>query len=349
MIYSNNKQLGLQQGQRKPAPRAQRWVLLADLCAPTAPALALQADHAPHGWSAQARCCPGCWAVVRPLALEGECLKGVAEAQDLQSGCPHLPMEREIVVGFFGPKCGSSCHMHLSRASLAQWPEQVGGPVARAGGQPWAQMLGRGSRPLEDGYGHFPERSFQKRPIGRWEAAASRLVHAQPRAWSLGPGAWALIGAFQEPDPPDWSRVVARIFASRTWIAHGSMPRFPLPIPQLYPWSPGSIFTVADLGEPHPGETSHLDGLVRQGHRAKAKLGWADPRCSDAGWQQTWAHLDSQKESWLKIPQSQRPARCHCLRAPPHTRHQKCALQPVCKTLATGPIEQMRKLGPCAQ
>lgn len=104
--------------------------------------------------------------MVRPLALEGEYLKGVAEAQDLQSGCPHLPMEREVAVGFFGPKCGSFFHMHLSRASLALWPEQVGSTGHRC--------QGKGSRPLEGGYGHSAEHSFQKRPAGRWEAAASR-------------------------------------------------------------------------------------------------------------------------------------------------------------------------------
>lgn len=73
--------------------------------------------------------------MVRPLALEGECLNRRAEAQDLKSGCPHLPMERELVVGFFGPKCESFCHMSLSRVSQVPWPEQVGSTGHRGPGE----------------------------------------------------------------------------------------------------------------------------------------------------------------------------------------------------------------------
>ena len=149
-------------------------------------------------------------------ALEGQCLQGLEEGEDLPSGCPHLPAEREAAMGFFGPKCGSFYHMPLSRASLAQWPEQH-----------WAGMSGRGSRPWEGGCGHCAGRAFQKLPTGRRKAAASRPCACS--AQSLGPGAWELIGTFQKPDPPGCPRVVAERLAPRIWAAHGSAPRPPLP------------------------------------------------------------------------------------------------------------------------
>lgn len=106
-------------------------------------------------------------------------------------------MEREVVVGFFGPKCGSFCHMSLSRVNQAPWLEQVGstghgGPGEDPG--PWkvslVTLLNTHSRKGLRAGGR------QQPVYPQYE-----LVHAQPRAWSLGTRAWALIRAFQEPAP----------------------------------------------------------------------------------------------------------------------------------------------------
>ena len=74
-------------------------------------------------------------------------------------------------------------------------------PVARAGGQHWAGMSGRGARPGAGGYGHSADQSFQRMPAGRWEAAASGTSGRTYTclAQTLEPGAWALIGDSQKP------------------------------------------------------------------------------------------------------------------------------------------------------
>lgn len=74
-------------------------------------------------------------------------------------------------------------------------------PVARAGGKHWAGMAGRGARPGAGGYGHSADQSFQRRPAGRWEAAASGPSGRTYTclAQTLEPRPWALIGDSQKP------------------------------------------------------------------------------------------------------------------------------------------------------